>query len=71
MPGEYEVQVIKGFTINVTREYTVKLARQKDADYLFFLDSDLGLMRLRDVYRELRKVIGGAQAARRLASAGA
>jgi hypothetical protein len=71
MPGEYEVQVIKGFTIDVTREYTVKLARQKDADYLFFLDSDLGLMRLDDVYRELRKVIGGAQAARRLTSAGA
>jgi hypothetical protein len=34
-------------------------------------DSDLGLMRLDDVYRELRKVIGGAQAARRLTSAGA
>jgi|GEM_PF-4814133 len=58
MPGEYEVQVIKGFTIDVTREYIVKLARQKDADYLFFLDSDLGLTRLDDVYRELRKVIG-------------
>ncbi|MFP3081136.1 MAG: hypothetical protein RXR09_06450, partial [Acidilobus sp.] len=34
-------------------------------------DNDLGLMRLDDVYRELRKVIGGAQAARRLTSAGA
>jgi len=34
-------------------------------------DSDLGLMRLDDVHRELRKVIGGAQAARRLTSAGA
>jgi hypothetical protein len=34
-------------------------------------DSDLGLMRLRDVYGELRKAIGGAQAARRLTSAGA
>jgi len=34
-------------------------------------DSDLGLMRLDDVYRGLRKVIGGAQAARRLTSAGA
>jgi hypothetical protein len=32
-------------------------------------DNDLGLTRLRDVYRELRKVIGGAQAARRLTSA--
>jgi len=28
-------------------------------------------MRLDDVYRELRKAIGGAQAARRLTSAGA
>ena len=34
-------------------------------------DNDLGLMRLDEVYRELRKVIGGAQAARRLTSAGA
>ena len=34
-------------------------------------DNDLGLMRLDDVYRELRKVMGGAQAARRLTSAGA
>ncbi|MFP3320715.1 MAG: hypothetical protein RXO24_09125, partial [Acidilobus sp.] len=34
-------------------------------------DSDLGLMRLDDVYRELRKAIGGTQAARRLTSAGA
>ena len=34
-------------------------------------DSDLGLMRLDDVYGELRKAIGGAQAARRLTSAGA
>jgi len=34
-------------------------------------DNDLGLMRLDDVYGELRKVIGGAQAARRLTSAGA
>jgi len=34
-------------------------------------DNDLGLMRLRDVYGELRKVMGGAQAARRLTSAGA
>ena len=34
-------------------------------------DNDLGLTRLRDVYRELRKAIGGAQAARRLTSAGA
>jgi hypothetical protein len=34
-------------------------------------DNDLGLMRLRDVYGELRKAIGGAQAARRLTSAGA
>jgi hypothetical protein len=31
----------------------------------------LCLMRLDDVYRGLRKVIGGAQAARRLTSAGA
>jgi len=34
-------------------------------------DNDLGLTRLDDVYRELRKAIGGAQAARRLTSAGA
>ncbi|MFP3321146.1 MAG: hypothetical protein RXO24_11305 [Acidilobus sp.] len=34
-------------------------------------DSDLGLTRLDDVYRELRKVIGGTQTARRLTSAGA
>jgi len=34
-------------------------------------DNDLGLMRLDDVYGELRKAIGGAQAARRLTSAGA
>jgi len=34
-------------------------------------NSDLGLIRLDDVYRELRKVIGGVQAARRLTSAGA
>jgi hypothetical protein len=34
-------------------------------------DSDPGLMRLDDVYRELRKAIGGAQAARGLTSAGA
>jgi len=38
---------------------------------LNFDDNDLGLMRLDDVYRELKKVIGGAQAARRLTSAGA
>jgi len=46
----------------------------KDAVTLWTLnldDNDLGLMRLDDVYRELRKVIGGAQAARRLTSAGA
>jgi hypothetical protein len=34
-------------------------------------DNDLGLTRLDDVYRELRKAIGGAQMARRLTSAGA
>ncbi len=41
IPGEYEVQVIKGFTIDVAREFSVKLAREKGADYLFFLDSDV------------------------------
>jgi hypothetical protein len=41
IPGEYEVQVIKGFTIDVAREFSVKIAREKNADYIFFLDSDV------------------------------
>jgi len=51
-----------------------ELRQLRDAVTLWTLnldDNDLGLMRLDDVYGELRKAIGGAQAARRLTSAGA
>ena len=41
IPGDYEIQVIKGFTIDVAREFSVKIAKQKNAEYLFFLDSDV------------------------------
>jgi len=41
LPFEYEVQVIKGFTIDVAREFAVKLARERGATHIFFLDSDV------------------------------
>ena len=41
IPGDYEIQVIKGFTVDVAREFSVKIAKQKKAEYLFFLDSDV------------------------------
>jgi len=55
-----------------THELTAIEGRWRSRRHALNLDdSDLGLMRLDDVYGELRKAIGGAQAARRLTSAGA
>ena len=41
VPGEYEVQVMKGFPIDVVRNAAVKMARERGATHIFFLDSDV------------------------------
>jgi len=41
VPGEYEVQVMKGFPIDVVRNAAVKMARDRGATHIFFLDSDV------------------------------
>ena len=39
--GEYEVQVIKGYPVDVAREFAVKTAMKYGATHIFFLDSDV------------------------------
>ena len=41
VPGEYEVQVMKGYPIDVVRNAAVKMARERGATHIFFLDSDV------------------------------
>jgi hypothetical protein len=41
VPGEYEVQVMKGYPIDVVRNAAVKMARDRGATHIFFLDSDV------------------------------
>jgi len=60
MVSEAIVSALSGI-VPVSKEYVIKTMSEVR----------LGVERLKDVYRELRKVIGGAQAARRLTSAGA
>jgi hypothetical protein len=41
VPGEYEVQVMKGYPIDVVRNAAVKMAKERGATHIFFLDSDV------------------------------
>ncbi len=41
VPGEYEVQVLKGFPIDVVRNAAVEIARERNATHILFLDSDV------------------------------
>ena len=41
IPCEYHVHAIRGFPIDVARNYGVKEALKEGSDYIFFLDSDV------------------------------